>query len=65
MTEEVWYFTFCGKHKEHDCYVKFSGTHEEARDKMLEKFGSEWGFQYSEDEADDAIHSFNLRQIHE
>ena len=63
MTKEVWYFTFCGRHKQRDCYVKFSGTYGEARDKMVDAFGEEWAFQYPEAEAEKAVHRFNLKEI--
>lgn len=48
--EESWIFTFgCGqKHEGH--YVKISGSFYEARQKMFDRFGSEWCFQYSEEE---------------
>lgn len=45
-----YYFTFgCGQmHEGH--YVKFFGTYSEAREKMMEQYGTAWAFQYSEDE---------------
>ena len=45
--KEYWIFTFgCGQpHAGH--YVKIYGTYEETRAKMFERFGSQWGFQYS------------------
>lgn len=45
-----WYFTFgCGqKHAGH--YVMIFGTFDEARQKMFERYGSEWCRQYSEAE---------------
>lgn len=52
MTEERqwWVFTFgCGQEYEGK-YVKIRGTFSEARRKMLDKYGKEWGFQYSENE---------------
>lgn len=47
MTENCWIFTFgCGQ--EHaGRYVKIYGTYGEARQKMVEKYGSKWAFQYS------------------
>ena len=50
MKEQKWVFTF-GSGQEHaGKYVVFSGTFGEAREKMFKKFGSEWAFQYSEQE---------------
>ena len=47
-SEEWWYFTFgCGQ-KHAGYYVKIRGTFNEARKKMYEKYGKNWGFQYSE-----------------
>lgn len=45
--EQWWVFTFgCGQ-KHEGKYVKIYGTHEDARNKMFDKYGSEWAFQYS------------------
>lgn len=44
------YFTFmmCDA-KYHNCYhVEEAETYDEARDKMVEKFGTGWAFQYDE-----------------
>lgn len=51
--EQVWIFTFgCGQeHAGH--YVKVKGTFHEARNKMIDKYGIKWGFQYSEEEWDE------------
>lgn len=48
--EKDWIFTFgCGqKHAGH--YVRIKGTYKEARAKMIEKFGTEWAFQYEASE---------------
>lgn len=45
-----YYFTFgCGQqHAGH--YVKIFGTFSGTRKKMFDKYGSKWGFQYSEEE---------------
>ena len=53
MEEEKWYvFTFgCGQ-KNEGHYVLFYGTYEEARKKMVERFGNEWAFQYTKEEWD-------------
>lgn len=45
---EVWVFTFGFGQKYEGKYVKFSGDFSEARRKMVEKYGLEWAFQYSE-----------------
>lgn len=48
--KETWIFTF-GKGQKHEGhYVKFDGTYKSARQKMVDKYGLEWGFQYSEKE---------------
>jgi hypothetical protein len=50
-SRECWYFTFCLSnefHKNH--YVKFEGSWSEARERMVENFGTKWAFQYSEAE---------------
>lgn len=45
---QCWIFTF-GVGQEHEgFYVKIYGTHDEARKKMIEKYGTKWAFQYSE-----------------
>lgn len=37
--------------KQHNrCYHVEEGNYEVAREKMMAKFGTNWGFQYSEDE---------------
>lgn len=55
LKEEWWIFTFgCGR----DAYgnnagkaVKvYASSYEEAREKMCEKYGTKWAFQYSESE---------------
>lgn len=44
-----WYFTF-GSGQAHDgCYIKFFGTFNEAREKMVNAFGLKWSMQYSEE----------------
>lgn len=45
-------FTFgCGHELEGKC-VRIAGTYEEARAKMVEKYGQNWAFQYSAEEWD-------------
>lgn len=48
--EKNWIFTFgCGQ--EHaGCYVRIKGTYGSAREKMFERFGDKWCFQYTEEE---------------
>jgi hypothetical protein len=48
--EQVWIFTFGYGQQHEGHYVKFFGTYGEARIKMLREYGTQWGFQYSEEE---------------
>ena len=51
--EQKWVFTF-GSGQEHaGHYVTFTGLYNEARQKMYERYGANWGFQYSEQEWED------------
>ena len=47
---ERYYFTFLMSDADrHNCYhVEEAKSYEEARDKMVEKFGTGWAFQYDE-----------------
>lgn len=47
---ERYYFTFMmGDAQRHNCYhVEEAESYGEARDKMVEKFGTGWAFQYDE-----------------
>ena len=49
---ERFYFTFPFRDVQHyNCYhVEEAETYEEARDKMVERFGEDWAFQYDEDQ---------------
>lgn len=48
--KQYWIFTFgCGQEHEGK-YVKIWGTFGEAREKMFEKYGDKWAFQYTEKE---------------
>ena len=50
IPEQTWYFTFgCGQENAGK-YVKIKGTYESARQKMFDRFGDKWAFQYSENE---------------
>lgn len=65
MTEEErkpWYFTFGYGHQQQNCYTTFHGTHEEARQKMVDKYGLKWSHQYSSKEAA-GVNEFNLTEI--
>lgn len=46
--ESWWIFTFGYGQKHAGHYVKIWGTFETARQKMIEKYGVDWAFQYSE-----------------
>lgn len=50
MNEKWWIFTFCYGQQHAGFYVKIKGTWKSAREKMIEKYGRDWGFQYSEEE---------------
>ena len=43
-------FTFGVGQKHAGYYVKASGTYGEARQKMVDKYGLDWAFQYTEEE---------------
>lgn len=47
---EYWIFTFGSGQQHAGYYVKIRGTFDEARKKMFEKYGKDWGFQYSEEQ---------------
>lgn len=44
--ERDWYFTFGCAHFHANEYVVVHGTFEEARDQMIEWFGTHWSMQY-------------------
>jgi hypothetical protein len=51
----IWYFTFCGRHSLRGfCQPIVAASYGEARATMVELHGSQWGFQYSEEEWKDA-----------
>lgn len=58
--EQVWIFTFGYGQKHEGHYVKFFGTYSEARNQMREKYGTQWGFQYSEKEWNDYVKEAEL-----
>lgn len=43
-----WIFTFGSNQPNAGHYVKFFGTFQEARQQMVDKYGTAWAFQYSE-----------------
>lgn len=48
-----WIFTFGSGQKHEGCYVRVTAaSYADARRKMVEKYGIEWAFQYSEDDWD-------------
>lgn len=48
--EEKWIFTFGSGQKHAGHYVIMTGPQVIAREKMIEKYGNNWAFQYSEAE---------------
>ena len=49
--KERWYvFTFCHGRKNGGHYVKFFGTYGGARQQMIDKYGTDWAFQYTLDD---------------
>lgn len=44
--KDWWVFTFGCGHTYAGYYVKIKGTYAEAREKMVEKYGIKWAFQY-------------------
>ena len=48
--EQYWIFTFGSGMKHEGKYVKIRGTYGSAREKMVERYGTNWAFQYSEKE---------------
>lgn len=46
-----YYFTFCQRLPTKDCFIVFeSDDYWEAREEMVKRFGTEWAFQYTEEE---------------
>ena len=45
-----WVFTFGCGHKHAGHYIRIFGTFSEARTEMVDRYGRQWAFQYSEDE---------------
>jgi hypothetical protein len=64
LNKQYYYFTFCyGDHEYRNCFIKFYGTYSEAREKMVNRFGIKWAFQYNEEEFKDQIEKFNLKEV--
>ena len=55
--EKWWIFTFGYGQKYEGHYVKINGTFGEAREKMFDKYGEEWAFQYSEEQWNDWLNT--------
>lgn len=58
IEEQWWVFTFGSGQQHAGHYVKFYGTYSSARHKMVDKFGLEWAFQYSEEEWNKTVKAF-------
>ncbi len=55
MKKEYWYFTFGVGHGNRMFFVRIKGTSGEARERMIELFGTMWAFQYCEKEFEGQI----------
>ena len=51
--DSCYIFTFGSGQLHAGQYVKIHGSYEEARQKMVDRYGLAWGFQYSEQEWND------------
>jgi hypothetical protein len=60
--EQDWIFTFGCNHPHAQNYHVIHGTFEEARQKMVERFGTKWAFQYSSKEKA-GVKEFKLKQL--
>jgi len=63
-----YYFTFCQRLPTKNCFIVFeSDNYYDARKQMVERFGSEWAFQYDENEwVEDGISQqerYNLTEL--
>lgn len=54
LTKPQWFVFTLGPHESQ--YVRIWGTYEEARQKMVQKYGREWGFQYTDEGWQDWLH---------
>lgn len=59
-----WWFTFTLGDATYGggCYAVFEGTYKEAREKMGERFGDKWAFQYESAEAA-GVEEWSLREV--
>lgn len=62
-TPEKWFFTFCHCHEHPHGYVIFEGSFNEARAKMVQVYGTAWGFQYPIEELAGQIEQFGLYEV--
>ena len=54
MDKQYWIYTFgAGQKHEGKCVRIYADDYGDARQKMVDKYGSEWAFQYTEKEWDD------------
>lgn len=59
-----WIFTFGYNHLHPDGYCVGTGSHAEARQKMHERYGAKWAFQY-ENEKQAGVEEYHLRFVEE
>lgn len=52
-TQQWWVFTFGVGHPHEGHYVKYFGTYAEARNRMIDKYGLKWAFQYPKTQWDE------------
>lgn len=48
--KQKWYFTFGVGQPNEGHYITLEGSYIQARSEMCDKYGMDWGFQYSEEE---------------
>ncbi len=61
---QKWWFTFglCHELYPNGCYTVLEGTYEEARQQMVEHYGSVWAFQYENAEAA-GVETWQLKEV--
>ncbi len=47
--EQTWIFTFGSGQQHAGHFVRINGTFDSARAEMFDRYGEDWGFQYSEE----------------
>lgn len=63
-SSECWYFTFMlGQGDLGFKFVKIEGTYAQARKKMVQEFGTRWGFQYSEKDFAGQAEKYGLSEL--